>query len=110
MKFGAKRDPPASTVGVFFAPNFIQNLYTVLKKRLWESRSTPTLEGSRIYADVLCKRLFSLPKTLKNKGFIFLNAGAAVISLQCIFWPNFVSSFIIGLNSTKFGMQSADST
>jgi hypothetical protein len=26
-----------------FAPNFIQNLYTVLKKRLWESRSTPTL-------------------------------------------------------------------
>jgi hypothetical protein len=34
---------PASTVGVFFAPNFIQNLYTVLKKRLWESRSTPTL-------------------------------------------------------------------
>jgi hypothetical protein len=44
MKFGAKRDPPASTVGVFFAPNFIQNLYTVLKKRLWESRSTPTLD------------------------------------------------------------------
>jgi hypothetical protein len=43
MKFGAKRDPPASTVGFFFAPNFIQNLYTVLKKRLWESRSTPTL-------------------------------------------------------------------
>jgi hypothetical protein len=32
-----------STVGFFFAPNFIQNLYTVLKKRLWESRSTPTL-------------------------------------------------------------------
>jgi hypothetical protein len=25
--------PPASTVGGFFAPNFIQNLYTVLKKR-----------------------------------------------------------------------------
>jgi hypothetical protein len=43
MKFGAKRDPPASTVGVFFTPNFIQNFYTVLKKRLWESRSTPTL-------------------------------------------------------------------
>jgi hypothetical protein len=43
MKFGAKRDPPASTVGFFFAPNFIQNLYTVLKKRLWESRSTRTL-------------------------------------------------------------------
>jgi hypothetical protein len=35
--------PPASTVGFFFAANFIQNLYTVLKKRLWESRSTPTL-------------------------------------------------------------------
>jgi hypothetical protein len=29
--------------GSRFAPNFIQNLYTVLKKRLWESRSTPTL-------------------------------------------------------------------
>jgi hypothetical protein len=43
MKFGAKRDPLASTVGFFFAPNFIQNLYTVLKKRLWESRGTPTL-------------------------------------------------------------------
>jgi hypothetical protein len=43
MKFGAKRDPPASTVRFFFAPNFIQNLYAVLKKRLWESRSTPTL-------------------------------------------------------------------
>jgi hypothetical protein len=43
MKFGAKRDPPASTVGFFFVPNFIQNLYTVLKKRLWESRITPTL-------------------------------------------------------------------
>jgi hypothetical protein len=34
MKFGAKRDPPASTVGFFFAPNFIQNLYTVLKKNI----------------------------------------------------------------------------
>jgi hypothetical protein len=32
-----------STVGYFFAANFIQNLYTVLKKRLWESCSTPTL-------------------------------------------------------------------
>jgi hypothetical protein len=31
--------------GSRFAANFIQNLYTVLKKRLWESRSTPTLEG-----------------------------------------------------------------
>jgi hypothetical protein len=29
--------------GSRFAPNFIQNLYTVLKKRLWESRSAPTL-------------------------------------------------------------------
>jgi hypothetical protein len=25
---------PASTVGVFFATNFIQNLYTVLKKKI----------------------------------------------------------------------------
>jgi hypothetical protein len=50
MKIGAKHDPPASTVGVFFAPNFIQNLYTVLKKRLWESRSTPTL-GILNFAD-----------------------------------------------------------
>jgi hypothetical protein len=44
MKFAAKRDPPASTVGFFFAANFIQNFYTVLKKRLWESGSTPTLD------------------------------------------------------------------
>jgi hypothetical protein len=29
--------------GSRLAANFIQNLYTVLKKRLWESRSTPTL-------------------------------------------------------------------
>jgi hypothetical protein len=42
-------------VGFFFAPNFIQNLYTVLKKRLWETRSTPTLvawitgEGRYLY-------------------------------------------------------------
>jgi hypothetical protein len=43
MKFGAKRDPLLVQLGFFFAPNFIQNLYTVLKKRLWESRSTPTL-------------------------------------------------------------------
>jgi hypothetical protein len=28
------------------AANFIQNLYTVLKKRLWESRSTPTDDSS----------------------------------------------------------------
>jgi hypothetical protein len=39
----ARNVTPASTVGVFFAPNFVQNLYTVLKKRLCESRSTPTL-------------------------------------------------------------------
>jgi hypothetical protein len=32
-----------STVGFIFAPNFIQKFYTVLKKRLWESCSTPTL-------------------------------------------------------------------
>jgi hypothetical protein len=37
-----------STVGFFFAANFIQNLYTVLKKRLWESRSTPIL-ASRLF-------------------------------------------------------------
>jgi hypothetical protein len=33
-------------LGFFFAANFTQNLYTVLKKRLWESRSTPTLVTS----------------------------------------------------------------
>jgi hypothetical protein len=32
MKFGAKKNP-ASTVGFFFAANFIQILYTLLKKR-----------------------------------------------------------------------------
>jgi hypothetical protein len=43
MKFGAKKKPTVIAGGSRFAPNFIQNLYTVLKKRLWESRSTPTL-------------------------------------------------------------------
>jgi hypothetical protein len=43
MKFGAKKNPTVLAEGSRFAPNFIQNLYTVLKKRLWESRSTPTL-------------------------------------------------------------------
>jgi hypothetical protein len=42
MKFAAKRDTLLAQLGFFFAANFIQNLYTVLKKRLWESRSTPT--------------------------------------------------------------------
>jgi hypothetical protein len=77
MKFGAKNDPPASTVGVFFAPNFIQNLYTVLKKRLWESRSTPTLNrqleqmnyGHKFYCavtnvDCSGERLTRVPKSL----------------------------------------------
>jgi hypothetical protein len=45
MKFGAKKNPTVLAGGSRFAPNFIQNLYTVLKKRLWESRSTPTLAG-----------------------------------------------------------------
>jgi hypothetical protein len=54
-----------------------------------------TAEGSRIYADTL----------IQYAKKPFLNVGAAVISLQCIFWPNCVASFIIGLNSTKFGMQ-----
>jgi hypothetical protein len=43
MKFGAKKTPTVLAGGSRFAPNFIQNLYTVLKKRLWKSRSTPTL-------------------------------------------------------------------
>jgi hypothetical protein len=30
-------------------------------------------------------------KSLKNKGFIFLNAGAAVISLQCISPPSLLA-------------------
>jgi hypothetical protein len=48
MKFAAKRYPLlAQLVGGFFAANFIQNLYTVFKKRLWESRSTPTLVKQR---------------------------------------------------------------
>jgi hypothetical protein len=42
MKFAAKKTQLCSR-GSRFAANFIQNLYTVLKKRLWESRSTPTL-------------------------------------------------------------------
>jgi hypothetical protein len=45
MKFGAKKNPTVLAGGSRFTPNFIQNLYTVLKKRFWESRSTPTLVG-----------------------------------------------------------------
>jgi hypothetical protein len=40
MKFGAKKHPTVLAGGSRFAPNFIQNLYTVLKIRLWESPST----------------------------------------------------------------------
>jgi hypothetical protein len=32
----------------FFAPNFIQKSHTVLKNRLWESRSTPTLDTTNL--------------------------------------------------------------
>jgi hypothetical protein len=49
MKFGAKKNPTVLAGGSRFAPNFIQNLYTVLKKRLWESRSTPTLATAQIF-------------------------------------------------------------
>jgi hypothetical protein len=38
-----EKSPNCASRGSRFAANFIQNLYTVLKKRLWESRSTPTL-------------------------------------------------------------------
>jgi hypothetical protein len=38
-----EKNPNCASRGSRFAANFIQNLYTVLKKRLWESRSTPTL-------------------------------------------------------------------
>jgi hypothetical protein len=49
MKFGAKKTPTVLAGGSRFAPNFIQNFYTVLKIRLWESRSTPTLAIEEIY-------------------------------------------------------------
>jgi hypothetical protein len=39
-----EKKPNCASRGSRFAPNFIQNLYAVLKKRLWESRSTPTLD------------------------------------------------------------------
>jgi hypothetical protein len=55
MKFGAQRDPPASTVGFFFAPNFNQKSHTVLKNRLWESRSTPTLAGGHVLRQISFK-------------------------------------------------------
>jgi hypothetical protein len=34
MKFGAKKNPTVLAGGSRFAPNFIQNLYTVLKKKI----------------------------------------------------------------------------
>jgi hypothetical protein len=43
-----EKKPNCASRGSRFAPNFIQNVYTVLKKRLWESRSTPTLEHLEI--------------------------------------------------------------
>jgi hypothetical protein len=42
-----EKKPNCASRGSRFAPNFIQNLYTVLKKRLWESRSTPILVRHR---------------------------------------------------------------
>jgi hypothetical protein len=41
-----EKKPNCASRGSRFAANFIQNLYTVLKNRLWESRSTPIL-GTR---------------------------------------------------------------
>jgi hypothetical protein len=57
---------PASTVGFFFAPNFIQNFYTVLKIRLWESRSTPTLTTKGLVFALLFLFLFLLPNHAKH--------------------------------------------
>jgi hypothetical protein len=50
MKFAAKKKPNCASRVSRFAANFIQNLYTVLKKRLWESRSTPTLDKVGFFA------------------------------------------------------------
>jgi hypothetical protein len=44
--------------GSRFAPNFIQNLYTVLKKRLRESRSTPTFRNYPNTNDVQSSNIF----------------------------------------------------
>jgi hypothetical protein len=43
MKFGAKRDPLLAQLGFFRAKFHSKSLYSV-EKRLWESRSTPTLD------------------------------------------------------------------
>jgi hypothetical protein len=60
MKLGAKKTQTVLAGGhdSRFAPNFIQNLYTVLKKRLWESRSTPILETRLKILPVLTRELF----------------------------------------------------
>jgi hypothetical protein len=58
-----EKKPNCASRGSRFAANFIQNLYTVLKKRLWESRSTPTLVYTIyilnvILASNICERLY----------------------------------------------------
>jgi hypothetical protein len=47
-----EKKPNCASRGSRFAPNFIQNFYTVLKIRLWESRSTPILVPKNIYSKI----------------------------------------------------------
>jgi hypothetical protein len=43
----ARKKTNCASRGSRCAPNFIQKSHTVLKNRLWESRSTPTLGKRR---------------------------------------------------------------
>jgi hypothetical protein len=46
-----EKKPICASRGSRCAPNFIQKSHTVLKNRLWESRSTPTLGPSSAWID-----------------------------------------------------------
>jgi hypothetical protein len=54
MKFGAKKNPTVPAGG-HVSRQISFKIYTVLKKRLWESRSTPTL-GQRESSQILMSR------------------------------------------------------
>jgi hypothetical protein len=87
MKFGAKKNPTVQAGGSRFAPSFIQNLYTVLKKRLWESRSTPTL-GCPFIRHILFIRImniFDLLFEYSNNIRIFIRTYAEEENCKAIF-------------------------
>jgi hypothetical protein len=74
MKFGAKRDPLLAQLGFFFAPNFIQNLYTVLKKKIVGIsqyayfRKPPSSRHMKCFGDVVNVSKIDKVKKVKKIG------------------------------------------